>query len=537
MTASRSDGASSTDREAPPGRAAASYPPSAITGSPPAVTNRTAERSDAAASTASSNDIVRIPVPRSSEGRRSPATSTAGPAESGTTISGNGANAARGLPDRSCRAPASVAARRAGPAVASASNAAARWAGVSRTATAAPPPESSDAPPRLTAGDPCAPTTDRRERLADDASMCSSNVTERMPLLRLSAGSDESSRRGAATSRATDRAADISPAGLLDRSDTAPGRSRTLCAPAAAAFRSGVSRTRSVSESGSSVRTGAAPIFTAGAGEGGRRLISDGSAEDADTYSPKLSESTPSLRSSRGGRAADRAGGDVSRVMDSGASPASAGLRARSATEPADMRRTDEPPATTASDAAFWAGVRARTTADALPETPLTAAPPSGTAGAPAGSEEAGATEMPDATTLKAATGSSNPTVSMPSPRSSRAPATLGGVASLLNETAWSSARSILFPDTSLNAPYAMSTLTGPFVWLAATIDETRACDSLISSVAPPRAPTEAPVRTVGLLPSESVTFTSPGSADAATTCSLNVKEIAPATGLSSMGC
>ena len=107
---------------------------------------------------------------------------------------------------------------------------------------------------------------------------------------------------------------------------------------------------------------------------------------------------------------------------------------------------------------------------------------------------------------------------------------------SSLNETARPFTPSIGFPDTSLNAPLSMLALTGPFEELANAIEVYMSCESERTSVGPPDPRTEAPDSRVARLPNASVTPTRDEFADAAPTCSLNVKEIVLASRLSSMG-
>ena len=336
-TAASRPGASCTDRscdesgddESDPAAIAVCPSRFAISVPSPAMTNRTAERSDSATSTSSSNPTVSIPVPRSSDGRPAPSRTGTGPAVSGRTSRAEGSNGSSSFPDRSDSAPGSRATSSTGPETASAAAAAVFWAGVSMTVRLALPCRSdggwdSDAPPSPISRSPDRSTTSRRERSADRMSTCSSNATASVPAARSSTGGPESSSRGAVPSRTADRPAEASSdSAFPDRSATAPASSRMpRAAPAAAsAFWSGVSRTTSVSESASPAATSAGASASAApppsrsvpsAGSSRTSSILDTLADAAETCSSNRTASVPSPKSSRGGTDTSIAGGDAS---------------------------------------------------------------------------------------------------------------------------------------------------------------------------------------------------------------------------------
>ena len=221
-------------------------------------------------------------------------------------------------------------------------------------------------------------------------------------------------------------------------------------------------------------------------------------------------------------------------------------LRAWSKTAPGDILRTapGAPDALASASAAiasaFWPAVSRRTMEDASPPgaAASTDAAPRAAAGAP---EFCGgcpaAIAIPDALTLDASMGSLNVMLSAPSLRSRDAATRRGGVVSLLNDKARSPLPAKPLPDTSSNAPAAISRWTGPFDPLAWSSDEACAGTSSSTAVRPSAPRDAAPDRdATAVVLSAPSTDIRDASAVAARTYSSNVIESVRAATLSRGG-
>ena len=280
-------------------------------------------RSAAAGSTYSSNVMRSAPVPRSSTGGCA-ASSEGGTASAAASMRGTRAGA-DGLPDRSEKAPVSRKRRADTAASAPPASRAPFWAGVKSSMTAGEPAAAAPSsctrwlPDRRTGGAPDEAADSETEGDVGVAApaTCSSNVIDKMPAPRSSAGAACRASREGGDASSTMRAGSVAaPARELpDTSSTAPAATETFslaalppAAPdraAASAFWAGVIASRTDCES-PSVTTRAPSMRTVPAEDGADSSTPDAAAVAASTISSNSTRTVPAARStaapaSRGG--------------------------------------------------------------------------------------------------------------------------------------------------------------------------------------------------------------------------------------------